>query len=253
MHSLDRPERVELLRRTILAKPALRQLYRQAYERFGALLRRCPADGLAVELGSGGGFVKRVLPEVLTTDVVPYPGLDEVVDARSLPFPAGGLRAVLLLNVFHHIPDVGAFLREVERCLAPGGRALIVDQHVGWLSTPIYRYLHHEPFDPDAARWQFGSSGPLSSANGALAWIVFRRDRAAFERLVPQLELVDYRPHTPLRYWLAGGLRSWSLLPGWAFGIATAVDRLLSRMSPELASFVDVELVRRGEAVKGER
>src|SRR5262249_27328163 len=148
-------------------------------------------------------------------------------------------------NVFHHIRDVEAFLHEASRCLVPGGRVLIVDQHPGWISTPIYRYMHHEPFRTDARDWRFESTGPLSGANGALAWIVFRRHGPRFDALFQGFELVRYAPHTPFRYWLAGGLKHWSLAPGWTFGMATALDRILAAMAPETSSFVDVELRKR--------
>jgi hypothetical protein len=72
---------------------------------------------------------------------------------------------------------------------------------------------------------------------------VFCRDRALLEARHPGLRLERYRPHTPLRYFLAGGLKPWSLLPGFAFPLASALDRALVRLSPELGSFVDVELV----------
>jgi len=181
---------------------------------------------------------------VITSDALPYPGVDRVIDATRLPFEDGTLRAVLMLNVFHHIADAGAFLAEAERCLTPGGRMLVVDQHVGWISRPILAHAHHEPFDAAAREWRFESQGPLGSANGALAWIVFRRDRALLEARHPGLRLERYRPHSPLRYFLAGGLKPWSLLPGGIFPLASALDRLLLRLSPELGSFVDVELVR---------
>lgn len=242
---LDRPERFEELRTIIQRKPALTALYREFYERYTELLTRCPAEGLALEIGSGGGFAADVIPGLVTSDVIPYPGVDRVIDARDMPFEAGSLRAIFLLNVFHHISDPVAFLREVRRCLAPGGRMLIVDQHRGLISGPILQYAHYEPFRPDAPRWEFESQGPLSGANGALAWIVFQRDRHLFEAAFPELALVRYAPHTPLRYWLAGGLKPWSLLPGWTFPLATRVDRSLVRLSPRFGSFVDVEVVRR--------
>ena len=60
----------------------------------------------------------------------------------------------------------------------------------------------------------------------------------------PKLDLVRYEPHSPLRYWLSGGLKAWSLLPGVAFDAATAVDRALTRLHRNLGSFVTIELVR---------
>jgi SAM-dependent methyltransferase len=155
------------------------------------------------------------------------------------------VRALFLLNVLHHIPDVGAFLRESERVLKPGGRVLIVDQYPGWIGGLVLRYLHHEPYDAGVSDWRFPSKGPLSDANGALAWIVFERDRDRFQREHAGLQLAAFERHTPLRYWLAGGLKRWSLLPGSLFPLATWFDRLLLAFSPRFASFVDIELVRK--------
>jgi len=241
---LDDPGRLPRLKARIARKAALRRLYEEAYGKYAACLARCPPRGVVLELGTGAGFAARRIPGLITSDVLRYDGLDLVADGTFLPFADGSLRLVCMLNVFHHIPDAAAFLSEVQRCLVPGGRLFLVDQHPGLISSPVLRYLHHEPFRPDAD-WRFAGTGPLSGANGALAWIVFVRDRDRFRAAFPGLELVLYAPHTPLRYWLAGGLKGWSLLPGWAFAAATRLDALLVRASPRFGSFVDIELVRR--------
>jgi SAM-dependent methyltransferase len=245
MEALDSPDRIAEIRAVIESKPVLRRFYTEIYGRYGRCLEKCPKDGLAVELGSGGGFAQQTIPELVTTDVLPYDGVDRVVDATHMPFEDHSVRFFCMLNVFHHIPDVAAFLRESARCLIPGGRILIIDQHPGWIGKPILERLHHEPFCPHARDWRFDSTGPLSGANGALAWIVFVRDRVKFEQEFPELHLVEYRPVTPLLYWLAGGLKSWCLLPSSAYGIAHGIDRALLRISSEFGSFVDVEVVRR--------
>lgn len=242
---LDDPGRIEVLRRTIRGKPALRRLYLETYARYAACLQRCPPTGPVVELGAGASFVEEVLPDVITTDLIAYPGIDQVVDATRMPFGDRSVRALFLLNVLHHIPDVSAFLRECERTLQPGGRVLIVDQYPGWIGRFVLRHLHHEPFDDQSLEWSFPSTGPLSDGNGALAWIVFVRDRQRLVREHPGLQLVGFVPHTPLRYWLAGGLKRWSLLPGPMDRLAAWVDRLLLWVSPRFGSFVDIELVRR--------
>jgi SAM-dependent methyltransferase len=244
-NNLDDPARIEELRSRVASKPGLKLLYEETYAKYAACLRRCPTQGIALELGSGASFAKDVLPDLVTSDVIAYDGIDRIVDATKMPFEDASVRAIFMSNVFHHIPDAAAFLHEAERCLVPGGRVLIVDQHVGLISSPILKAAHHEPFRPWSRDWSFETSGPLSGANGALAWIVFQRDRKKFEREFAGLHVERYEPHTPLRYWLSGGLRDWSLLPGWAFSGATRLDELLTRASRALASFVDIELVRR--------
>jgi SAM-dependent methyltransferase len=243
--TLDDPGRYDEIRRILARKKFLRRLYRESYQKFAECLSRCPGEGIALELGSGAGFVKEVVPEMMTSDVIPYPGVDRILNAAAMPFEDGSLRGIFMLNVFHHLPDSGKFLTEAQRCLKPGGRVFMVDQHLGWISTWILKYGDHEPFSPESEEWSFDSSGPVSGANGALAWIVFRRDVEKFGKLCPILRLERYEPHTPLRYWISGGLKVWSLTPGWSFGMMTWVDRVLTRIHPDLGSFVDIELVKR--------
>ena len=241
---LESPQRLEHLRNTLARKPALRSFYAEVYGKFAACLERCGTWGEVLELGSGGGFLRELLPQATTSDVIAYADVDEVIDARRLPRPDASLRAILMFDVFHHIPDVERFLAEAQRCLVPGGRLFMVEPHPGFLSTPILKYVHHEAFDARVGDWAFHSTGPLSSANQALPWVVFQRDRQRVAERFPQLRLERYEPHSPLRYWLSGGLKPWSLLPGWAFGTATRLDRALTRLHPDLGSFVDIELVR---------
>lgn len=240
----DDPGRIDDLRRLIRRKRLLFRFYEDAYRRARSALARCPVSGLALELGSGGGFVKDLIPEMLTSDPVPYAGVDRVVDATAMPFADGSVRFLFLLNVFHHIPDVERFLDEAVRCLVPGGRLFLVDQYPGWLAWWILKYAHHEPFDDQTPDWRFPSTGPVSGANGALAWIVFERDRARFDARFPGLRLRRWAPGAPLAYWLAGGLRPFGLLPGAAYPAVAGLDRALVRWWPRAASFVDIEVER---------
>ncbi|MFC1831015.1 methyltransferase domain-containing protein [Thermodesulfobacteriota bacterium] len=197
-----------------------------------------------MEIGSGAGFIKDMAPDITTSDILPYKVVDLVIDAAEMPFANHSISTVFLLNTLHHIPQASMFFDELTRCLMPGGRVLIIDQYHGIISRFIYKYLHHEPYMPNAEEWNFKSTGPLSGANGALCWIIFYRDKAKFEKLYPALKIVKRSPHTPLRYWLTGGLKSWNMLPGSLFGIATRLDLWLASRLPVSGSFVDIELVK---------
>ena len=244
MNGLDDVDREKDLHRLITGKAALKRLYGKFYQSYIKCLERCPESGRIVEIGSGAGFAKQIIPEIIVTDMLPYKSIDICVDAMQMPFKDRSLRAIFMLNTLHHIPDVKKFFSEVQRCLLPNGRILIIDQYVGWLSYWIYKYMHHEPFDEKAVQWDFKSTGPLTGANGALCRIIFFRDREKFKQLFPELRLDMIRPHTPLCYWLAGGLKPWSLLPEKCFPMASKFDDALSKVMPPMSSFVDVELVR---------
>jgi hypothetical protein len=71
----------------------------------------------------------------------------------------------------------------------------------------IYRSFHHEPFLP-SSDWNIlekKGGGPLSSANGALPAILFKRDRIKFEARFPELQIIEIRPLMPISYILSGG------------------------------------------------
>ena len=50
-----------------------------------------------------------------------------VGDAENLPFGDETFDAVLCSNSFHHYPNPGAFLRETNRVLRPGGKLILRD------------------------------------------------------------------------------------------------------------------------------
>ena len=62
------------------------------------------------------------MPDAIQSEVFLCRNVNLVADARRLPFPDGGLKAIVMTDVFHHIPNAEEFLREAVRCLRPEGR-----------------------------------------------------------------------------------------------------------------------------------
>lgn len=243
--NLNEVAREHELKNLIASKPSLLAIYTHYYQFFKTVLSKCPHDGLALEIGSGAGFCKKIIPEIITSDYLAYSGIDQVVDATQMPFEASSLKFIGMINVLHHIADAQKFFKEAERVLISGGKIAIIDQHHGWLSRWILKYLHHEPYDPKASKWDFKTTGPLSGANGALAWIIFQRDFKRFQEQFPNLKLVKYEPHSPLQYWLSGGLKSWNILPKGAFKAIQKLDAILISISKQFGSFVNIELIKK--------
>ncbi len=228
----------------IRRKAFLRRLYLDFYLQL-ARAAGARGKGTLVELGSGGGFIKDILPNVTTSDVIDVPGVDLCFSAMDMPFDDASVAAFLMIDVLHHLPDARAFLAEAARCLRAGGKVVMIEPANTPWSRFIYGTFHHEAFEP-AAGWTFPSTGRLSGANGALPWIIFCRDRARFEEEFPLLRINRLRPHTPFRYLLSGGLRLRQLLPGFAYSLVKALEAALSPVNDQLGMFMTVELERLG-------
>jgi len=220
--ALDDPGTTALRARIIKEKRFLRQIYVAWYR---LLLDAVPAgEGAVLEIGCGGGFLKEVEPAIIASDVFPTPSADIVLDARFLPFRKDSLKAVLMVDVLHHVTDPAAFLREAARCVRPGGACLMIEPwNTSWARW-VYRHLHHEPFEPEGG-WNIPESGPLSGANGALPWIVFERDRAIFRQRFPEWRVPRIVPLMPFVYLASGGVSRRSLLPHWAYKVIRGVEQ----------------------------
>lgn len=239
---LDDPATTELRKQIISSKPFLKAIYDEWY---GMLLRSLPAgEGEVLELGSGAGYCADVVPGLITSELFPCRGIKVVLDAQRLSFADSSLRAIVMTNVLHHIPDVSRFFHDAIRCLRTGGKILMIEPWVTWWSRIVYQHLHHEPFDPDAKEWAFAGEGPLSGANGALPWILFVRDRGEFEKAFPQLDIERVTPFLPLRYLVSGGVAMRSLMPGFMHGAWASLERALAPQMSRLGMFAFVSLRR---------
>lgn len=238
---VDDPRTTELRRDVIRAKPFLEAIYREWYQAVAAETR----DGRVVEIGSGAGFLREVLPGVITSEVFLLRGLDLVCDAAALPFRNASVDTLVMVDVLHHVPRPREFFRDAIRALRGGGRIAMVEPWVTPWSRFVYSRFHPEPFRPDAETWEFPPAGPLSGANGALPWMMLVRDRDTFAREFPEVRVVRVEPMMPLRYLLSGGFSVRQLVPSWSVRFFRAMERAFAPLLPRLAMFALIVLERR--------
>jgi len=233
---LDSPAIIPLRSALVQRKGFLRRIYIDWYKR----LRAASApDGPCVEIGSGPGFLKAVLPGVITSDLVRAGTVDVVLSCESMPFATGSLSALFLVNVFHHVQHPARFLQEASRCLRAGGRVIMIEPYNTPWGRLVWKRLHHEAFEPEAG-WELPRNTPLSSANGALPWIVFGRDRAVFDKAFPSLRVSRVQPFMPLAYLLSGGVSMRSFAPGLLYPAWRPLEALFDRFG----LFAEIHLTR---------
>lgn len=239
---LDDPRATLAHRDIILTKPFLKKLYGDWYTQFIKLLKVEPGKKY-LEIGSGGGFLKDVFPQVITSDILDLPNVDQVFSAEKMPFGDAELSGIVMLNVFHHIPKPYLFLQEAQRCLAKGGRVIMTEPANSALGRFIYKRFHHEPFDEKGPR-EIAPGNPLSNSNQALPYIYFERDTEQFARDFKRLKIVSIRYHSPFSYVISGGVSRSAMLPVFFYPLVKAGEWLLSPFSKQLGLFCTVVLER---------
>jgi SAM-dependent methyltransferase len=237
---LDDPNATLAHRDIILQKPFLKKIYCQWYADFEKTIHTVN-KGIFLEIGSGGGFLKDVLPQVVTSDILPLPCVDKVLNAESMPYADDELGCVMMLNVFHHIPKPYLFLSEAQRTLIKGGKIIMTEPANSTFGRFIYKRFHHEPFDPSGKR-EISSGNPLSNSNQALPFIYFERDIVIFKKDFPRLKINFIKYHTPLLYILSGGVSRKPLVPYFTYPFFKFVEIMLSPFSKYLGLFCTIEI-----------
>lgn len=227
---LDSAARLSSHQAVLARKKMLMEVFREFHKLFDEQDKRWfDAEGLRVELGSGVAPMKLSYPDVMATDILPAPGLDHVLDAQQMDLADGSVRVIFAQNCFHHFPDPDAFFGELERVLAPGGGAVLLEPYYGPLAGFMYRRLFtSESFEPESPDWKTPVDGPMSGANQALSYMVFVPDRQVFEERYPRLQIVHETVcDNYLHYVLSGGLNFRSLVPGWSMPLVRLLERSL--------------------------
>ena len=240
---LDDPQTTLAHRDIIRSKPFLKKIYEEWY---GILMKRTgsASGGKIVEIGSGGGFLKEVYPAVTTSDILPLGNCEMIFSAEKMPFANDSLGAIVMVNVFHHIPKPFLFLEEAQRTLQQGGKIVMIEPANSAFARFIYKNFHHEPFDMNGG-WEIESTGPLSGSNQALPSIYFERDRAKFENRFTQLKINSIEYFMPFRYLFSGGVSRKAMVPGWSFDFFKIFEKLLSPFSKQLGMFAVTELEKK--------
>src|SRR6185369_16049896 len=100
---IDRHQQEILLNQSFWQKkPILQAIYREFHRLIAARLSGLDRP-LIVELGSGIGNIKDVIPACLRTDLFPNPWIDQVENAYALSFADGTVSDLILFDVFHHL------------------------------------------------------------------------------------------------------------------------------------------------------
>ncbi len=228
-------------------KAQLRAVYRGFHERIASRIDR-KVPGQIVELGSGMGSIKEVIPDCVTTDLFANPWLDRQENAYRLSFADGTVSNLILFDVWHHLRYPATALAEFRRVLAPEGRVIVFDPAISITGRVIYGLFHHEPVAMrlpitwDAPEGFKAGDADYFAAQGAATRIFWRCTSP--ERLAAWT-LLEATPLPSFEYFATGGFSGPQIGGPGLFRLWRGLDKALARWPNLFAARLLVVLKRK--------
>jgi len=150
------------------------------------------APGASLELGSGIGVMKEIIPGLRTSDIQVTPYVDFAASAYEIEQTGGIWATIYAMDMLHHLREPLRFLRSASCALKPGGRVILLEPAATFGGRCFYRLFHHEPIQPQRLHAPYVF--PADDAQGAFAnmgmgWALFQRDRKALSSSLASMNL----------------------------------------------------------------
>jgi hypothetical protein len=227
-------------------KPLLRSVYRGFHELIASRIDRS-IPGMIVELGSGMGSIKEVIPDCVTTDLFSNPWLDRQENAYCLSFADGSVSNLILFDVWHHLRYPSTALLEFRRVLSPGGRVIVFDPAISLSGRVIYGLFHHEPVALEqTVTWEAPAGFKPSdtdyfAAQGAATRMFWWRQSP---KRLQGWEMEEVAPLPSFEYFATGGFSGPQVGGSGTFRLWRWLDRILARWPNLFAARLLVVLKR---------
>jgi len=244
MSKFNHEDQIKSLRDDWDKKPVLRAVYAAFYNLIHKNLSQL-SDGKVVELGSGIGAIKDIIPDCITTDMFQTQWNDRVENAYSLSFSDTSLSDIILVDVFHHLKFPGTVLKEFYRVLRPSGRVLILEPCLSVLGVIVYGAFHHEPINiMKQINWEAPNSETLDpqkfyAAQGNATRIFLGKRYKEKLKAWSQIRIIRL---SALSYLATGGYRKPQLLPAKAIYTLKKFEDLFDNLPSLFATRVLVVL-----------
>lgn len=208
-------------------KPLLKLIYNSFYQLISEYI--CHSDGLIVELGSGIGNVKEVIPNCLRTDIFPNPWIDQQENAYKLSFESGTISNLIILDVFHHLRYPGTALEEFNRVLTDKGRVIVFEPYLSLFGLLIYGLIHHEDLGiNEQIQWKTPNNQQIENdtyyaAAGNASRIFFGKK---FLPILSEWNIIEKKRMSAVSYIASGGYSGPQLYPLNAYSIVKHIDKM---------------------------
>jgi len=191
-----------------------------------------------LELGSGGGNIKKVIKECITSDQFKNENIDRIENIYKINFKKNSISNIILIDVFHHLQFPSLALKEIHRVLIKNGRIIMVEPAMGLIPRIVYKIFHYEPngFNLKIKWNNIPKKIPLSNQYFAAQSIPWRAFFLKELNLKSKYSIKLIEPFSDFAFLLSGGYSYKALYPKILYSLIKLIDKILTSISIRIFS-----------------
>ena len=191
-----------------------------------------------LELGSGGGNIKKVIKECITSDQFKNKNIDRIENIYKINFKKDSISNIILIDVFHHLQFPSLALKEIHRVLIKNGRIIMVEPAMGFIPRIVYKIFHYEPNGFNLRiKWNdIPKKIPLSNQYFAAQSMPWRSFFLKELNLKSKYSIKLIKPFSDFAFLLSGGYSYKALYPKILYSLIKLIDKILTSISIRIFS-----------------
>ena len=224
-------------RRTYQNKKLIKIIYNNYYKKIKKNIY-ISTNRKILELGSGGGNIKKIIKKCITSDQFKNRNIDRIENIYKINFKKNSISNIILIDVFHHLQFPSLALKEIHRVLIKNGRIIMVEPAMGYIPRIVYKIFHYEPNGFNLKiKWnnipkKIPSSNQYFSAQ-SMPWRAFFLKEL---NLKSKYKIKSIRPFSDFAFLLSGGYSYKALYPKFLYSFIKLIDKMLTCISIKIFS-----------------
>ena len=191
-----------------------------------------------LELGSGGGNIKKIIKECITSDQFKNKNIDRIENIYKINFKKNSISNIILIDVFHHLQFPSLALKEIHRVLIKNGRIIMVEPAMGFIPRIVYKIFHYEPngFNLKIKWNNIPKKIPLSNQYFSAQSMPWRAFFLKELNLKSKYKIKFIKPFSDFAFLLSGGYSYKALYPKILYSFIKLIDKILTSISINIFS-----------------
>lgn len=224
-------------RETYKKKTLIKLIYKDYYKNINQFIYKNKNQKI-LELGSGGGNIKRVIKNCITSDQFRNKNVDRIENIYKINFKNFSLSNVILIDVFHHLEFPSLALKEIHRVLIKNGRIIMIEPAMGLIPRIVYKIFHYEPngFNFKINWNNIPKKIPCSKQYFAAQSMPWRAFFLKELNLKSKYKIKLIKPFSDFAFLLSGGYSYKALYPKFLYPFIKLIDKMLTCISIKIFS-----------------